>query len=269
MAIKPQNLHLSEYLRGILFLQRPGYADKLHQVGCLVRRWTKNPTLWRVFHCPPLNNVKRKPLSPGGWAFSLKFSSACEERCRDETTVLLKGSKPSTWQLSKPPVLTASIWVALVCVGVCWEAGVLAGASDGVEDSAGCHYSLQRVPLKWRNGLKHPPSPLRVHFDLWFVMCTLLQLILHVLCALLLKMAAVDWSERMADAAKGPALHTGKKDFINKQDGFLKNFKSCQVYYLVRICLTLDIRHTQRWEVAKYIYSSTVTFEVLPFYTFE
>lgn len=32
--------------------------------------------------------------------------------------------------------------------GVCREEGLLAGACDGVEDRAGCHNSLGRVPLK-------------------------------------------------------------------------------------------------------------------------
>lgn len=40
--------------------------------------------------------------------------------------------------------------------GVCWEEGILAGACDGVEDRAGCHNSLGRVPLKRQRGLIHP-----------------------------------------------------------------------------------------------------------------
>lgn len=35
-----------------------------------------------------------------------------------------------------------------VCVCVCLEEGLLAGACDGVEDRAGCRNSLGRVPLK-------------------------------------------------------------------------------------------------------------------------
>lgn len=159
---------------------------------------------------------KRNPPSwPGGWSSSFKFSSACEERCRDEITIPLKARKPSTWQLLKSPVLTACIWgraAAVAAVVVCWEEGILAGACDGVEDRAGCHNSLRRVPLRWQertntSTLRRLRLRLRVHFDLWFMMCTLLQLILHVQCALPAQNGCrVDWSERMADAAVRPSV---------------------------------------------------------------
>lgn len=94
--------------------------------------------------------------------------------------------------------------------GVCWEEGLLAGACDGVEDRAGCHNSLGRVPLKWQRGLIHPPCAVSdsaqgpfwfvvydVHFIAAYLTCTV--------CAPAQNGCRVDWSQSMADAAVRPS----------------------------------------------------------------
>lgn len=100
-------------------------TPQVHRVsrGCQVKgKHVINVYGWwfAVFSAVFSQKRQTTPSLPGGWAFSFKFSSACEERCRDEITIPLKVRKPSTWQHLKSPVLTACIWgwvAAVVCVG--------------------------------------------------------------------------------------------------------------------------------------------------------
>lgn len=129
--------------------------------------------------------------------------------------------------------------------GVCWEEGLLAGGCDGVDDRAGCHNSLGRVPLKWRRGLIHPPCAVSVSAQgpFWFVVYDvhfIAAYLTYTACTPAQNGCRVDWSERMADAAVRPL---GKKTITVQTENKRVTARTCHSINKTELKSDTEIPH--------------------------
>lgn len=139
--------------------------------------------------------------------------------------------------------------------GVCWEEGLLAGGCDGVDDRAGCHNSLGRVPLKWRRGLIHPPCAvfLSAQGPFWFVVYDvhfIAAYLTYTACTPAQNGCRVDWSERMADAAVRPL---GRKTISVQMENKRVTARTCRGLNKTEIKSHTESPHYQTWDEDEWV----------------
>lgn len=139
--------------------------------------------------------------------------------------------------------------------GVCWEEGLLAGGCDGVDDRAGCHNSLGRVPLKWRRGLIHPPCAvfLSAQGPFWFVVYDvhfIAAYLTYTACTPAQNGCRADWSERMADAAVRPL---GRKTISVQMENKRVTARTCRGINKTEIKSHTESPHYQTWDEDEWV----------------